>query len=131
MSSNKQEIISLRACGYKVNGCRLRRLGALQLAVKRYGIRKVNQRLMKLGRFHPVMLDDINEIYPEPDDTNQCSLSKFGYSLKATEYRRWVAIVKAIEHYGSRIVAERLVMLGKYHPIMIDDLEEVCILGEF
>ena len=118
--------MSLRDCGYKVKGCRLRRLGALQLAVKRYGIRSVNERLLFLGRFHPVMLQDINEIYPEPDDTNHCYLRNYGYGLKYGKRKRLRAITKAMSEHGERTVGDRLMMLGQYHPVMIEDLEDVC-----
>ena len=118
--------MSLRDCGYKVKGCRLRRLGALQLAVKRYGIISVNERLLFLGRFHPVMLQDINEIYPEPDDTNHCYLRNYGYGLKYGKRKRLRAILKAMSEHGERTVGDRLMMLGQYHPVMIEDLEDVC-----
>ena len=118
--------MSLRDCGYKVKGSKLRRLGALQLAVKRYGIRSVNERLINLGRFHPVMLQDIEEIYPEPDDTNHCHLRKYGYGLKYGKRKRLCAIMKAISDHGQRTVGDRLMLLGQYPPVMIEDLEDVC-----
>ena len=118
--------MSLRDCGYKVKGSRLRRLGALQLAVKRYGIIKVNERLLFLGRFHPVMLKDINEIYPEPDDRNECYLRNYGYRVKSCKKKRLQAIMRAMADHGQRTVGDRLVLLGQYHPVMIEDLEDVC-----
>lgn len=118
--------MSLRSCGYKVKGCRLRRLGALQLAVKRYGIREVNNRLIELGRFHPVMLDDMMEIYPEPDDTNHCFLRNYGYKVNAKECKRLNSIMRAMSDHGMRTVGDRLMYLGQYHPVMIDDLENIC-----
>ena len=118
--------MSLRDCGYKVKGCRLRRLGALQLAVKRYGIRSVNERLLFLGRFHPVMLQDIEEIYPEPDDTNHCHLRNYGYRVKSCKKKRLQAIMRAMGDHGQRTVGDRLMLLGQYHPVMIEDLEDVC-----
>jgi len=117
--------MSLRECGYKVKACKLRRLGALQLAVKRYGIRSVNERLLFLGRFHPVMLQDIEQIYPEPDDTNHCYLRNYGYSVKSGKRKRLRAIMRAMSDHGQRTVGDRLMMLGQYHPIMIEDLEEI------
>ena len=125
-----QNNISLRACGYKVKGCRLRRLGALQNAVRKYGINRVDDRLLELGRFHPVMLQDIEEIMPEPDDTNHCFLSRYGYGVKRSQYKRLKAIFKAIEEHGPRVVGDRLMMLGLFHPVMIEDLEEACALAE-
>jgi hypothetical protein len=118
--------MSLRDCGYKVKGSKLRRLGALQLAVKRYGIRKVNERLINLGRFHPVMLKDINEIYPEPDDRNECYLRNYGYRVKSCKKKRLQAIMRAMADHGQRTVGDRLMLLGQYHPVMIEDLEDVC-----
>ena len=118
--------MSLRDCGYKVKGSRLRRLGALQLAVKRYGIRKVNERLINLGRFHPVMLKDINEIYPEPDDRNECYLRNYGYRVKSCKKKRLQAIMRAMADHGQRTVGDRLMLLGRYHPVMVEDLEDVC-----
>ena len=118
--------MSLRDCGYKVKGSRLRRLGALQLAVKRYGIIKVNERLLFLGRFHPVMLKDINEIYPEPDDSNECYLRKYGYIVKSCKKKRLQAIMRAMADHGQRTVGDRLMLLGRYHPVMVEDLEDVC-----
>ena len=118
--------MSLRDCGYKVKGSRLRRLGALQLAVKRYGIIKVNERLLFLGRFHPVMLKDINEIYPEPDDSNECYLRNYGYRVKSCKKKRLQAIMRAMADHGQRTVGDRLMTLGQYHPVMIEDLEDVC-----
>lgn len=118
--------MSLRDCGYKVKGSRLRRLGALQLAVKRYGIRSVNARLLFLGRFHPVMLEDIEEIYPEPDDTNQCYLRNYGYTVKSGKKKRLQAIMRAMAAHGQRTVGDRLMLLGQYHPVMVEDLDDVC-----
>ena len=122
--------MSLRQCGYKVNGCKLRRLGALQNAVRKYGIRNVNKRLLALGRYHPVMLCDMDVIAPPADDTNCCYLHKYGYSVKKSEYARLKAIFKAMEKHGPRVVGDRLMMLGMYHPIMIEDLEEASALAE-
>lgn len=122
--------MSLRECGYKVKGCRLRRLGALQLAVKRYGIRTVNERLYFLGRFHPVMLQDMEQIYPEPDDTNHCYLRNYGYRVKSGKHKRLNALMRAISDHGERTVGDRLMMLGQYHPVMIEDLEDVSSLIE-
>ena len=118
--------MSLRDCGYKVKGSRLRRLGALQLAVKRYGIIKVNERLLFLGCFHPVMLKDINEIYPEPDDSNECYLRNYGYTVKSCKKKRLQAIMRAMADHGQRTVGDRLMLLGQYHPVMVEDLEDVC-----
>ena len=130
MNTNTRKTVSLRACGYKVNGCRLRRLGALQNAVRKYGINRVDDRLMELGRFHPVMLQDIEQIMPEPDDTNHCFLSRYGYGVKKSQYKRLKAIFKAIEEHGERTVGDRLMMLGMYHRVMIEDLEEASALAE-
>jgi len=118
--------MSLRDCGYKVKGSRLRRIGALQLAVKRYGGTRVNERLLFLGRFHPVMLKDINEIYPEPDDSNQCYLRNYRYRVKSCKKKRLQAIMRAMADHGQRTVGDRLMTLGQYHPVMIEDLEDVC-----
>ena len=118
--------MSLRDCGYKVKGSRLRRLGALQLAVRRYGIRKVNERLLFLGRFHPVMLEDIEEIYPEPDGGNECYLRKYGYIVKSSKKKRLQGIMRAMADHGQRTVGDRLMLLGQYHPVMIEDLDDVC-----
>lgn len=126
----EKNIMSLRACGYKVNGCRLRRLGALQNAVRKYGIRSVNERLMELGRYHPVMLCDIDAIVPEPDGGYDCYLHKYGYGVKKSQYKRLRAIFKAMEKHGPRVVGDRLMMLGLFHPVMIEDLEEASALAE-
>ena len=122
MKLNKQENISLRACGYNVKKNYLRRLEALHLAVKKYGYESVKGRLTKLGSYHTVMaLDNImlqNVMYEK-----SFHLSKYGYRVNGRRNERLYAILDAIKEYDITVVAWRLMELGIYHPVMIEDLK--------
>ena len=124
MSSNKQENISLRACGYNVKKHYLRRLEALHLAVKKYGYASVKGRLTKLGRYHAVMMMD-DKMLQNVIDEKSFHLSKYGYRVNGRRSERLYAILDAIKEYDITVVAWRLMELGLFHPVMIEDLKNM------
>lgn len=60
----KGESISLRDYGYSVHKTQRGRIGALKRAVSEEGIDLVCERLEKLGKYHPVMLEDLKTLKP-------------------------------------------------------------------
>ena len=124
MKSNKQENISLRACGYNVKKHYLRRLEALHLAVKKFGYADVKDRLTKLGRYHAVMMMD-DKMLQNVMSEKSFHLSKYGYRVNGRRSERLYAILDAIKEYDITVVAWRLMELGKFHPVMIEDLKNM------
>ena len=59
-----EESISLRDYGYSVHKTQRGRIGALKRAVAEEGIDLVCERLEKLGKYHPVMLEDLKSLKP-------------------------------------------------------------------
>ena len=58
------ESISLRDYGYSVHKTERGRIGALQRAVSEEGLDLVCARLEQLGKYHPVMLEDLKSLKP-------------------------------------------------------------------
>lgn len=58
------ESISLRDYGYSVHKTERGRIGALQRAVSEEGLDLVCARLEQLGKYHPVMLEDLKTLKP-------------------------------------------------------------------
>ncbi len=122
MNSNKQEIISLKACGYNVKEGRLRRLEALHRAVKKFGYANVKNRLTRLGCFDAVMALD-NEMLQNVMKEKSFHLRKYGYKVNGKRNERLYAILNALREYNITVVAWRLMELGLFHPVMIEDLK--------
>ncbi len=61
---NDDESISLRDYGYSVHKTERGRIGALQRAVSEEGLDLVCARLEQLGKYHPVMLEDLKTLKP-------------------------------------------------------------------
>lgn len=69
---NDGESISLRDYGYSVHKTERGRIGALQRAVTEEGIELVCERLEKLGKYHPVMLEDLETLKPSSVSEHSC-----------------------------------------------------------
>ena len=63
-SEERGESISLREYGYSVHKTQGGRIGALQRAVESEGVDLVCERLEQLGKYHPVMLEDLETLRP-------------------------------------------------------------------
>ena len=63
-SEERGESISLRNYGYSVHKTQRGRIGALQRAVSEEGLDLVCERLEQLGKYHPVMLEDLETLRP-------------------------------------------------------------------
>lgn len=63
-SEEQGEHISLRDYGYSVHKTERGRIGALKRAVSEEGLELVCARLEKLGKYHPVMLEDLKTLKP-------------------------------------------------------------------
>ena len=120
----RQENISLRACGYNVKKNYLRRLEALHVAVKKHGYANVKNRLTRLGHFHPVMVLD-NEMLQNVMNEKSFRLRKYGYKVNGKRSERLYAILDAIKENDITVVAWRLMELGLFHPVMLEDLKDM------
>ena len=65
-------------------------------------------------------LDDEDE---EHGDDESISLRDYGYSVHKTQRGRIGALKRAVSEEGLDLVCERLEKLGKYHPVMLEDLK--------
>ncbi len=59
------------------------------------------------------------------DDDESISLRDYGYSVHKTERGRIGALQRAVASEGMDLVCERLEQLGKYHPVMLEDLKSL------
>ena len=67
-------------------------------------------------------LDDEDE---EHGDDESISLRDYGYSVHKTQRGRIGALKRAVSEEGIDLVCERLEKLGKYHPVMLEDLKSL------
>ena len=72
-------------------------------------------------------LDDEDEENGDEDDQNceSISLRDYGYSVHKTERGRIGALQRAVSEEGLDLVCARLEQLGKYHPVMLEDLKSL------
>ena len=66
--------------------------------------------------------EDVEE---QGDHDESISLREYGYSVHKTERGRLGALQRAIESEGLDLVCDRLEQLGKYHPVMLEDLKSL------
>ena len=72
--------------------------------------------------------DEDDDFILEDDDEDEekgenISLRDYGYSVHKTERGRIGALKRAVSEEGLDLVCARLEHLGKYHPVMLEDLE--------
>lgn len=59
------------------------------------------------------------------DISDEISLRYFYYSIKADHNERMIALKNAVKEYGLENVQRRLKKIGQYHPIMLEDSENL------
>ena len=74
--------------------------------------------------------EEQSEEYKDLDDeceeqAESISLRDYGYSVHKTERGRIGALQRAVASEGMDLVCERLEQLGKYHPVMLEDLKSL------
>jgi len=67
--------------------------------------------------------DEYKDLDDECDDGESISLRDYGYSVHKTERGRIGALQRAVSEEGLDLVCARLEKLGKYHPVMLEDLK--------
>jgi hypothetical protein len=70
-------------------------------------------------------LDDEDEEHEEHGDDESISLRDYGYSVHKTQRGRIGALKRAVSEEGLDLVCARLEKLGKYHPVMLEDLKSL------
>ena len=73
--------------------------------------------------------DDEEQGDKEQGDYESISLRDYGYSVHKTQRGRIGALQRAVEEEGLELVCERLEQLGKYHPVMLEDLKTLKPYG--
>ena len=70
-------------------------------------------------------LGDEDEEHEEHGDDESISLRDYGYSVHKTQRGRIGALKRAVSEEGLDLVCARLEKLGKYHPVMLEDLKSL------
>jgi hypothetical protein len=70
--------------------------------------------------------EEKNDEYEEQGDHDESiSLRDYGYSVHKTQRGRIGALKRAVAEEGLDLVCDRLEQLGKYHPVMLEDLKSL------
>ena len=67
--------------------------------------------------------EEESDEYKDLGDEESISLRDYGYSVHKTQRGRIGALKRAVSEEGLDLVCERLEQLGKYHPVMLEDLK--------